>query len=156
WRLDGFKIPRGDLADRLDEALRPFELRSVLFFSDVVPRIALFVSNLSHCLYDILGRWRSGEWRVDVPLVVSNHGGLPDAARRDAGARRRPARGEDQRGNEPLRDRRPRRRADRRAGRHPRLARDAGGRDDPAWPRPREGRPRPRGVDAPAAESDRR
>jgi len=82
WRLDGFEITRGDLADRLDEALRPFELRSDLFFSDVVPRIALFVSNLSHCLYDILGRWRSGEWRVDVPLVVSNHGGLADVARR--------------------------------------------------------------------------
>src|SRR5439155_1517437 len=48
WRLDGFKIPRGDLADRLDEALRPFELRSVLFFSDVVPRIADRILNVHH------------------------------------------------------------------------------------------------------------
>jgi formyltetrahydrofolate deformylase len=82
WRLDGFRIPRADLAERLDETLRPFELRTDLHFSEDVPRIALFVSNLSHCLYDILGRWRSGEWRIDVPLIVSNHGALADVARR--------------------------------------------------------------------------
>ena len=82
WRLDGFRIPRADLAERLDETLRPFELRTDLHFSEDVPRIALFVSNLSHCLYDILGRWRSGEWRIDVPLVVSNHGTLAEVARR--------------------------------------------------------------------------
>jgi formyltetrahydrofolate deformylase len=82
WRLDGFRIPRADLAERLDETLRPFELRTDLYFSEDVPRIALFVSNLSHCLYDILGRWRSGEWRIDVPLIVSNHGALAEVAGR--------------------------------------------------------------------------
>lgn len=51
-----------------------------LYLSDAVPRIALFVSNLSHCMYDLLGRWRSGEWRVDVPVIVSNHPTLKGVA----------------------------------------------------------------------------
>ena len=44
--------------------------------------IAIFVSNLSHCLYDILGRVRSGEWNVEIPLIVSNHETLSDVAKR--------------------------------------------------------------------------
>src|SRR5512135_3173333 len=30
-------------------------------------RMALFVSKYSHCLYDILARWESGEWDVEIP-----------------------------------------------------------------------------------------
>ena len=45
----------------------------LLHFSDCPQRMAIFVSRLSHCLYDILARCRSGEWKVDVPLIVSNH-----------------------------------------------------------------------------------
>jgi formyltetrahydrofolate deformylase len=44
-----------------------------LRFSDEVRRVAIFVSKLPHCLYDLLARWRLGELRCDVPLVVSNH-----------------------------------------------------------------------------------
>ena len=45
-------------------------------------RLALFVSRYGHCLYDILARWESGEWNVDIPLVVSNHRDLEPVARR--------------------------------------------------------------------------
>ena len=38
-----------------------------------VPRIAIFVSHLPHCIYDILSRVRSGEWKVEIPVIVSNH-----------------------------------------------------------------------------------
>jgi formyltetrahydrofolate deformylase len=82
WQLDGVSLSREQTAAALEDALAPFELWTELTFSDVVPRVAVFVSNLSHCLYDILGRWRSGEWRVEVPLVVSNHASLSDVARR--------------------------------------------------------------------------
>ena len=30
--------------------------------------MAIFVSRYSHCLYDLLSRWQSGEWTVDIPL----------------------------------------------------------------------------------------
>ena len=40
------------------------------------PRVALFASRSLHCLADILHRYQSGEFRCEIPLVVSNH---PDA-----------------------------------------------------------------------------
>ena len=83
WELDGFALPTerigeefgGTIADRFDMEWR-------LHFSDEVPRVALFVSRLSHCLYDILSRCQSGEWRVEVPLIISNHPDLEPVAKR--------------------------------------------------------------------------
>ena len=46
---------------------------SSIFFSDVKPRMAIFVSKQSHCLYDLLARYRAGEWDVEIPCIVSNH-----------------------------------------------------------------------------------
>ncbi len=40
---------------------------------DVKPRMAVFVSKYKHCLYDILGRYDSGELRVEIPFILSNH-----------------------------------------------------------------------------------
>lgn len=45
-------------------------------------RMAIFVSKYSHCLYDLLARWESGEWAVEIPLIVSNHRDLEPVARR--------------------------------------------------------------------------
>ncbi len=36
-------------------------------------RVIILVSGQGHCLYDLLGRWRSGELHMDIPCVVSNH-----------------------------------------------------------------------------------
>ena len=44
-----------------------------LYFNDERPRMAIFVSKMSHCLYDLLARYRAGEWEVDIPCIVSNH-----------------------------------------------------------------------------------
>ena len=53
-----------------------------LYFSDVKPRMALFVSKMSHCLFDILARYTAGEWHVEIPLIVSNHPDLEPVANR--------------------------------------------------------------------------
>jgi formyltetrahydrofolate deformylase len=45
-------------------------------------QLAIFVSRYGHCLYDMLARWESGEWAVDIPLIVSNHLDLEPVARR--------------------------------------------------------------------------
>jgi formyltetrahydrofolate deformylase len=55
-------------------------------FSDVRPRVAIFVSRQSHGLVDLLWRTRSGELPMEVPLVVSNHADL-QADAEAAGAR---------------------------------------------------------------------
>jgi formyltetrahydrofolate deformylase len=51
-----------------------------IYFSDKRPRMAIFVSKLSHCLYDILSRVHAGEWDVDIPLIISNHRDLEPVA----------------------------------------------------------------------------
>ena len=44
------------------------------------PKVALLVSKLGHCMYDLLARWRMGELEADIPVVISNH----DVLRSDA------------------------------------------------------------------------
>jgi len=55
------------------EVARPFGMHWRLERASRRPRLAIFVSKYSHCLYDILSRWQSGEWEVEIPLIVSNH-----------------------------------------------------------------------------------
>ena len=43
---------------------------------EVKLRMALFVSKYTHCLYDILGRYKSDELNVEIPLIISNHNDL--------------------------------------------------------------------------------
>jgi formyltetrahydrofolate deformylase len=38
--------------------------------------MALFVSKMSHCLYDLLARYKAGELDVEIPCIVSNHENL--------------------------------------------------------------------------------
>lgn len=44
-----------------------------LYDSDIKPKMAIFVSKYTHCLYDILSRYSSGELEVEIPLIISNH-----------------------------------------------------------------------------------
>ena len=57
-------------------------MTSQLHFSDTKLRMALFVSKMSHCFYDLLARYESGELNVDIPIIISNHSDLQKAAER--------------------------------------------------------------------------
>ena len=82
WEIDGFAIPPGEIGSRFGASVADrFGMEWRLHLSDEVPRMAVFVSKLPHCLYDILSRCQSGEWDVEVPLVVSNHPDLESVAR---------------------------------------------------------------------------
>lgn len=74
WELDGFIIPREKLKDYIQTlyAVR-YDMTFNLYFNDVKPRMAIFVSKMSHCLYDLLARYKAGEWDVEIPCIVSNH-----------------------------------------------------------------------------------
>ncbi len=80
WELDGFRIPREELAQEFGPVARRFGMSWTLRFSDQVPRIAIFVSKQAHCMYDLLARQRMGEFRAEVPLIVSNHPALRPVA----------------------------------------------------------------------------
>ena len=76
WDLDGFKVPKEQIPSYLKPIALDFEMEWKLSFSSERPRMAVFVSKMPHCLFDILGRVESGEWQVDIPLVISNHADL--------------------------------------------------------------------------------
>jgi formyltetrahydrofolate deformylase len=80
WELESFAIAREEIAEAFRPVAERFGMTWSLHFSDVVARVAIFVSTLPHCLYDLLARWRMGEFRADVPLVVSNHDDLRSIA----------------------------------------------------------------------------
>jgi formyltetrahydrofolate deformylase len=73
WELDGFRIPRREIADAFRPLTERFGMAWDLRFSDYAPRMAIFVSKMDHCLYDLLWRQRTKEFRAEIPLVVSNH-----------------------------------------------------------------------------------
>jgi formyltetrahydrofolate deformylase len=79
WELDGFELTRDQIAPAFEFAIAtPCKMTWKLHFSAKKPRMAIFVSKMSHCLYDILARYQSGEIKVDIPLVISNHTDLED------------------------------------------------------------------------------
>jgi len=73
WDMEGFRVPRDAVADAFRPIAERFAMSWVLRFSDDVPRMAIFVSKLDHCLHDLLWRQRAGELRAEVPFVLSNH-----------------------------------------------------------------------------------
>ena len=45
-------------------------------------KMAIFVSKMSHCFFDILARHQAGELNLDIPLIISNHDKLEKYADR--------------------------------------------------------------------------
>ncbi|MBP6634680.1 MAG: formyltetrahydrofolate deformylase [Paludibacter sp.] len=83
WDLSSFQIPK----DKIEEYFRTllglrFDMNFSLYFSEVRPRMAIFVSKMSHCLYDLLARYAAGEWKVDIPVIISNHPDMEHVAKR--------------------------------------------------------------------------
>lgn len=77
WELDTFLIPRDKISEYIATLYAPrYDMTFSLYFNDVRPRMAIFVSRMSHCLYDLLARYKAGEWAVDIPCIISNHDDL--------------------------------------------------------------------------------
>lgn len=74
WELKNFTIPREKIYEYIDTLYsQRYSMMFNLYFNDERPRMAIFVSKMSHCLYDLLARYKAGEWNVDIPCIVSNH-----------------------------------------------------------------------------------
>jgi len=82
WEIEGFSVA----PDQIEEAIAPlaekFSMTWSLYFTEVVPRVALFITRDNHCVYDLLSRHESGELRMEVPLIVSNREDLQPVADR--------------------------------------------------------------------------
>lgn len=83
WELENFAIPADKIGEYFDTLIgSPLEMNWKIYFSNAVPRMALFVSKMPHCLFDILARYTAGEWDVEIPMIISNHETLRPVAER--------------------------------------------------------------------------
>ena len=74
WELEGFTVP----SDKIEEYISTlygsrYDMEFDIYFNWKKPRMTLFVSKMSHCLYDLLARYKAGELDVEIPCIVSNH-----------------------------------------------------------------------------------
>lgn len=83
WDLEDFTIPSDKIGEYFDTLIAtPMNMNWSLHFSGDISRMALFVSKMPHCLFDILARYTAGEWDVNIPLIISNHELLEPVAER--------------------------------------------------------------------------
>ena len=82
WDLENFMIPREKIEDIINTLYKVrYNMNFNLYFNDEKPRMAIFVSKMSHCLYDLLARYKAGEWNVEIPCIVSKHEDLSYVAK---------------------------------------------------------------------------
>jgi formyltetrahydrofolate deformylase len=63
-----------EFRNKFQKALaQPHHMRWSVHIDDAVSKMALFVSKYNHCLYDLLSRYNSGELKVEIPFIISNH-----------------------------------------------------------------------------------
>ena len=74
WELNGFGLAPEAIGPAFESQIaEPSGMSWQLHQHGARPRVAIFVSKLAHCFHDLLARWQSGEWEIDIPLIISNH-----------------------------------------------------------------------------------
>jgi formyltetrahydrofolate deformylase len=73
----GFGLTRDTFGAAWQPVADEFNMGWRINWGSDLKRMAVLVSKESHCLNDLLWRWRTGELRVEIPFVASNH---PDLA----------------------------------------------------------------------------
>ena len=83
WTLSDFNIPRENIGAHFgSEVAQKYQMQYTIHFRDEKIRMALMVSKMDHCFNDILSRYKSGEWNVEIPLIISNHPDMEETANR--------------------------------------------------------------------------
>jgi len=78
WSLTGFTIPKHSIAQEFIPLAEKFHMNQSLYFSDEAPKVAIFASETTHCLYDLLLKYQQNYFNCQIPLIISNH---PEIAR---------------------------------------------------------------------------
>jgi formyltetrahydrofolate deformylase len=82
WELNEFRIPPDEIAVQFAPIAQASKMQWQIHFSQPPQRIAIMVSKLNHCLYDLLLRNAAGELPGIIALVSSNHADLEPFAQR--------------------------------------------------------------------------
>ena len=73
WQLEGFNLPRDVIGAAFSAIAKPLDATWKLYFSDTLPKIAIWITKQDHCLLDLLWRYQAKELRAEIPLIISNH-----------------------------------------------------------------------------------
>ena len=73
WDMKNFSVPESEVRAAFTPLAKEFGATWQISFTARKLRVAIFVSKLDHCLQEILWRQRSGEFDVEIPVIVSNH-----------------------------------------------------------------------------------
>jgi formyltetrahydrofolate deformylase len=74
----GFDLTRDNFSQAWAGLAKSFDMRWRIYWGNQIKRMAILVSRESHCLSDLLWRWKTGELPVEVPFVAGNHEFLRD------------------------------------------------------------------------------
>jgi formyltetrahydrofolate deformylase len=72
-RADSLPFDIAQLRERFAPIAHELQMEWRISDSAQKKRVVILVSQQEHCLYDLLGRWHSGELDIDIPCVIGNH-----------------------------------------------------------------------------------
>ncbi len=78
--LSDLNSSRKQLEQDFETFGKEFSLKWSVDYTDEIQRMAILVSKTSHCLYDLLLRWKENEFQCEIPLIISNHPDLENVA----------------------------------------------------------------------------
>lgn len=78
--LGGFGLDRSSFENSWTPVAARFDMRWRVYWGNEIKRLAILVTRESHCLNDLLWRWRTGELPVEIPCVIGNHPDLQEHA----------------------------------------------------------------------------
>ncbi len=78
--LEDLRTSRKQLEKEFDDFGKPLDMDWSAHYTDEKQRVAILVSRTSHCLYDLLLRWKENEIQCEIPLIISNHPDLETVA----------------------------------------------------------------------------
>lgn len=73
WDMEGFTIGASEIENEFSPLAEKFGAHWKLNFARRKSRTAIFVSKYDHCLREILWRYSIDEFRIEIPLIISNH-----------------------------------------------------------------------------------
>ena len=73
WDLKDFSLSREQIRGEIATLAGRFDLKWELTFSDHLPRVVVFATKASHCLYDLLLCQQIGDLGGEIVAVVSNY-----------------------------------------------------------------------------------
>ncbi len=81
WSLETFDIPKNNIVKEFSPLAEKFNMNWNLYFTQKIPRIAIFASKHTHCLYDLLLKVKQNVFKCEVPLILSNHSQVAPVAK---------------------------------------------------------------------------